>query len=384
VEEAGSAGAAAAIRVSEVRTRDDRDAFVSLPWRIYARDPAWVPPLRREVERFIDPDHHPFYRHGSAVTALARRDGDVVGRILVSDDPNYNRAHGTNVGAFGLFESVDDPAVARALLEASASWLRARGRTAMLGPIEYSTNYTCGLLIDGFDTPPRLLMNHNPPYYAALLTGWGLRPAKDLYAWWIDWNPDLRSWLRYAGRVETNGIRLRRMRKRDLAAEIGRASLVYNESWERNWGFVRMTDAELADLGQHLAEIADERLLLMAERDGQPLGFSMALPDVNEAFRRVGDGRLVRAGLPIGLVRLLLGMRRIRTLRYFTLGVRPMFRGHGIAEALMVRTVATAGELGYGAAELGWTLEDNRRVNRIAERIGARRYKTYRIYEAQL
>jgi len=376
--------APANVQVAPVRTRADRDEFVSLPWRIYAHDPAWVPPLRREVERFIDPEHHPFYRHGAAAIFLARRNGEVAGRILVSDDPNYNREQGTNLGAFGLFECVDDSEVARALLHTAARWLRSRGRDSMLGPIEYSTNYTCGLLVDGFDTPPRLLMNHNPPYYEALLRGWGLAPVKDLYAWWIDDPPDLRPWLARAARIEDNGVRIRRLRKRDLAREIERASLVYHDAWAGNWGFVEMTDAELADLGRHLAEIADERLLLIAERDGEPVAFSMGLPDVNEALRGVRDGRLVRGGLPIGLVRLLIGMRRIRTFRYFTLGVRPAFRGHGIAEALMLSTVSTALGAGYRAAELGWTLEDNVRVNRIATRVGARPYKTYRIYEAAL
>ncbi len=202
------------VQVSSVEGRGDLEAFISLPWRIYADDPAWVPPLRREVHAFLDRDKHPFYRHGAAQAFLARRGEEVVGRILASDDPHYNERHETNVGMFGLFESVDDTEVAHALLDAAAGWLRGRGRTGMLGPIEYSTNYTCGLLVDGFDTPPRLLMNHNPPYYEPLLEGYGLQSVKELYAWWIDQQPDLRPWLARADRIARRGITLRSISKK--------------------------------------------------------------------------------------------------------------------------------------------------------------------------
>jgi GNAT superfamily N-acetyltransferase len=375
---------AARVEVSRVEDREGREAFISLPWRIYANDPAWVPPLRREVAAFIDPAKHPFYRHGAAALLLARRDGEVIGRALVSDDPHYNERHATNVGMFGLFESTDDPEVAGALLDAAGEWLRARGRTGMLGPIEYSTNYTCGLLVDGFETPPRMLMNHNPRYYEGLLLGAGLRPVKELYAWWIDEAPDLRPWLARAARIAARGVTLRPIRKRDLAAEVERVKGIYSEAWYDNWGSVRMTDAEFDDLGRHLAEIADEELLILAERNGKPVGFSLALPDVNEAFRAVGDGRLARWGLPIGLVRLLLAMRHVRTFRYLALGVLPGFQGRGIAEAMILRTLEVALAKGYTGCEMGWTLDDNTRVNRAVMAVGATRYKTYRIYETDL
>jgi GNAT superfamily N-acetyltransferase len=374
-----------AVEVSPVRTGPDLDQFISLPWRIYADDRAWVPPLRREVRAFLDRERHPFYRHGDAQAFVARRGDVVVGRVLASDDPHYNARHATNAGMFGLFEAVDDPAVAGALLEAAARWLRARGRTSLLGPIEYSTNYSCGLLVDGFETPPRLLMNHNPPYYRRLLEGHGLEPVKELYAWWIDRAPDLRPWLERAARLAARGVTLRPIRKRDLPREIERAKRIYDEAWYPNWGSVPMTDAEFNDLGRHLAEIADENLLVIAERDGEPVGFSLSLPDANEALRAVGDGRLVRWGfVPIGLVRLLLAMRRIRTFRYLALGVRPGFQGRGIAEAMVLRTLDAALAAGYTGCEMGWTLDDNTRVNRAIQRVGARRYKTYLIYETSI
>ncbi|HET6380385.1 MAG TPA: GNAT family N-acetyltransferase, partial [candidate division Zixibacteria bacterium] len=367
---AGQAILASGVHVTSVRSEGEREAFISLPWRIYRDDPAWVPPLRREVARFLSPEH-PFLRHGAAHLFLAHRGAEVVGRILVSDDPHFNERHATNAGMFGMFESVNDRRVATALLEAAAGWLAARGRNRMLGPIEYSTNYTCGLLVDGFETPPRLLMNHNPPYYEALLTGYGLRPVKELYAWWIDSVPELRGWQRRAQRVAARGVRIRTIRRKNLAAEVERAKRVYNEAWFNNWGFVRMTDAEFTDLGHHLAEIADERLMFVAELGDEPVAFSLALPDVNEAFRAVPDGRLLHWGLPTGLLRLLVEMRRIRTFRFFTLGVRPAYQGRGIAEALVLRTLDAALAAGYTGCEMGWTLDDNERINRAIQRVGA-------------
>ena len=175
-----------AIEITPVVSKADRDAFIKFPWRIYADDPAWVPPLLLERKEFLDQKKHPFFQHGAAALFLARREGEIVGRIMASDDPRYNAEHDSNVGCFGLFESIDDPAVAQALLGAAEQWLRARGRDEIMGPIDYSTNYVCALLIDGFEHPPTLLTSHNPPYYAALIEGCGFEKAMDWYAWWFD------------------------------------------------------------------------------------------------------------------------------------------------------------------------------------------------------
>jgi hypothetical protein len=173
----------AEIEIRKANSRADRDAFIKLPWRIYENDPAWVPPLLLERKAFIDRDKHPFFEHGKAELFLARRAGEIVGRIMASDDPKYNALHGSNVGCFGMFESICDSEVASALFDAAAAWLRKRGRDEIMGPIDYSTNYLCGLLIDGFQHPPTLLTSHNPPYYARLIEGWGFEKAIDLYAW---------------------------------------------------------------------------------------------------------------------------------------------------------------------------------------------------------
>jgi GNAT superfamily N-acetyltransferase len=374
------------VEVREVRTSRDIDAFVRFPWRIYAGDPHWVPPLILERKEFIDPRKHPFYLHGMAAQFLAYRNGECVGRILASDDPRFNQEHGTNCGCFGMFESVDDQAVAHALLDAAAGWLKARGRNQVLGPADYSTNYECGLLVSGFDTPPRIMMNHNPPYYAALLESWGLTKAKDLYSWWFDRSSDLAE--RWQGRAEKlaarGGFTIRPFRLKDFKAEVEHCKKIYNEAWQRNWGFVKMSDAEFEHLGKHLRDWAVPELLLLAEIEGKPVGFSMTLPDMNEAIAPL-NGRLTSWGLPIGLYKLWRNSKQIKTCRLVTLGVLEQYRRRGITELLILKTFEHGkNTMNYDAAELGWTLEDNTLINRTIEAVGAKHYKTYRLYQKGL
>jgi GNAT superfamily N-acetyltransferase len=321
--------------------------------------------------------------HGAATPLLAFRGDEIVGRVLVSDDPNYNREHQTNLGCFGMFESIDDDQVAQALVEGAADWLRARGRDSMRGPIDYSLNYACGLLVDGFDSPPRIMMGHNPPYYQRLMAACGLAKAKDLYAWWFDDSHDMLSvWGRRAERLAARGrVQVRPLRFADLETEIERCKAVYNAAWQHNCGFVKMTDAEFHHLAKHLKVIANPGLLLLAEVDGEPVGFSMTLPDLNEAIRPL-NGKLFTWGLPIGLIRLMRNRRRVRSARLMALGVLESFRRRGVAELLILRTLEYGKHIaGLTGAELSWTLEDNDLINRTIEAVGGRRYKTYRIYE---
>ncbi len=374
------------IEIKPVLTGGDRDEFVRLPERIYESDPVWVAPLLFERKQFIRPDKHPFYKHGEAAQFLAIRGGRVVGRIQASHDPHYNAQHATNVGCFGLFECVDDPAVAGALLDRAAAWLKDHGRRRMMGPIDYSTNYACGLLVKGHDTPPRVMMNHNPSYYAALLEGWGLAKAKDLYSWWFDDPHDmLEKWKRRAERfAQRSSVTIRSLDARRFDREINTFKAIYNEAWSENWGFVWMTDDELRYFGHLLMEVGLPEMLLVAEIDGQPAGVSLAVPDINEALRPLG-GRLTRWGLPIGLFKLKRAMRRIQTCRLFTLGIVEKYRRRGVAELLILRTLDFGkNEKHYSGAELSWTLEDNDLINRTIEAVGGQRYKTYRIYDKPL
>jgi len=374
------------LEVREVRDRRDLDYFLKLPWRIYASDPHWVPPLLSEVKQFLDPRSHPFYKHGGATKFIALREGEPVGRLLVSDDPRYNQSWNSNVGCFGMFECLNDPPAAHALLDAAAAWLRARGRTGILGPIDYSTNYPCGLLIEGFHTPPRIMMNHNRPYYAALLESWGLRKAKDLNAWWFDDPYNLTErWKRRVERLEARGrIVIRPFRVEDFEAEVERCRRIYNEAMHDHWGFVSLTQAEFHYFARRLEKLATPDLVLLAEVDSRPVGLSITLPDINEALRPL-NGRLTTYGLPLGLLRLIYQKRVIKTLRMVVLDVLEEYRLRGVAEMLIFHTLRYAKNvLHCSAGELSWTLEDNLAVNRTIEAVGGKRYKTYRVYEKEI
>jgi GNAT superfamily N-acetyltransferase len=373
------------ISVTRVASKGDRDAFIKFPWRIYRDDPAWVPPLIIERKEFLNRDKHPFYRHGDAELFLARQDGEIVGRIVASDDPNYNALHGTNVGCFGLFESIDDVEVAAALFEAATNWLRSKGRSEIMGPIDYSTNYVCALLIDGFEHRPTLLTSHNPRYYAELIERCGFSKAKDWYAWWfsepIEAAARLRRIARRALRHEALSIRPIKMRK--LKQESRRLREIYNQAWEKNWGFVPFTEVEFDHLVKELKPIAVPEFTLIAEIADEPAGFILCVPDINVALKHV-NGRLTTLGLPIGLAKLLYYKSRTKTARLVALGVVPKFRHHGIAEMLVLRIVEDAMIKRGFTGELSMTLEDNHAINRFLEAIGANRYKTYRIYSRRI
>jgi GNAT superfamily N-acetyltransferase len=373
------------IEISEVNSRLERDAFIKFPWQIYATDPAWVPPLIIERKTFLDRERHPFYQHGDAALFLARKNGEIAGRIMASDDPNYNSLHQTNVGCFGLFESIDDPDVAAALFEAAAGWLRKRGRTEMMGPIDYSTNYVCGLLIDGFQFPPTILTAHNPPYYRHLIESCGFIKAKDWYAWWFaDPAKAVAHLRRLAARFKAHcPAVIRPANLKSLRDESSRLREIYNQAWEKNWGFVPFTEAEIEFMTHELKPLVIPEFALIAEVGNEPVGFILGVPDINVALRHI-NGRLTTFGLPIGLVKLLYYKSRTRTARLIALGVIEKCRRSGIAEMLVLQIVED-GMIKRGfTGELSLTLEDNFMINRFLDAIGAQRYKTYRIFDRTL
>jgi len=369
------------IEISEVTTRRERNAFIKFPWQIYANDPAWVPPLIIERKTFLNRKRHPFYQHGDAALFLAWKNGEIVGRIMASDDPNYNSLHQSNVGCFGLFESIDDRDVATALFEAAANWLRKKGRTEIMGPIDYSTNYVCGLLIDGFQFPPTILTAHNPSYYRHLIEGCGFTKAKDWYAWWF---ADPAKAVAHLRRLATRFNRrcaatIRPANLRNLRDESRRLREIYNRAWERNWGFVPFTEAEIEFMTNELKPLLVPGFAWIAEMGSQPAGFILALPDINVVLRDL-NGRLTRFGLPIGLIKLLSYKKRIYKGRLIALGVVEEYRRYGIAEMLVLRVIEETMIKRGITGEMSMTLEDNFMINRFLEAIGAQRYKTYRIY----
>jgi ribosomal protein S18 acetylase RimI-like enzyme len=372
------------VEISTIISGRDRDSFIKFPWRIYKDDPAWVPPLIIERKAFLDRKRHPFYKHGDAGFFLARQNGEVVGRIMASDDPNYNSLHHSNVGCFGLFECINNREVAAALFAAASNWLRTRQRGEIIGPIDYSTNYVCGLLIDGFEHPPTLLTSHNPPYYAGLIESCGFTKAKDWYAWWFSRYPEPAERLRKIAstRAGKYGVTIRPINLKNIAREGQRIRAVYNQAWQKNWGFVPFTEAEADHMARELKQVIVPQGTLIAEIGDEPIGFVIGVPDINVALRHA-NGRLTRFGLPIGLMKLLYYRTKIRTGRLIALGVMEKYRRAGIAEMLVLQLMDEAFKRGF-TGELSMTLEDNVMVNRFIEALGAARYKTYRIYSKSL
>jgi GNAT superfamily N-acetyltransferase len=363
--------------------RRDLRRFLRLPWRIYPGNPeapAWVPPLQAERRAFLDRRRNPFFRHSDAQLFLAERNGEVVGRIAAIENRRHLDTYRDGTGFFGLFESFDDPAVARALVDAAASWVRDRGLARLRGPASFTINDECGLLLDAFELPPVFLMAYNPPYYAALLEGCGFRKTQDLYAFRMDVPLAVPSALAtLASAAAAAGVVVRKADFDRLDEEVAHIHRLHSEAWAENWGAVPLTEDEVAALARELVPYADRDLVLFAELGGEPIGIAVVVPDFNRAIA-AARGRL----LPFGWLRLLAARRRIDSVRVLILGVLREHRGRAVDAALYARLIEEAVRKGYRWGELSWILESNRPMLAVLERFGARRYKTYRMYDLDL
>lgn len=397
---ASASGASAPATIREVGRGESVKPFIDLSWKINGGDPNWVPPIReffegllqrekpplhRIFQRLAAPHPHPFHEHAEVALFVAERGGEIVGRIAATVNRRANEFQGNDRGYFGLFECIDDEGVARALLDRAAAWLRERGRTSMQGPFNLSTNdelYSGGVLIDGFDTPPVFMMGHNPPYYQRLVEAAGFEKAKDLLAYWLPHNQPPARLLEGVDRLgKRAGWRIRPVNMKKFKEEVGLVMGVYNSAWERNWGFVPMTEAEFDAMAKEFKPVVDPHLVLIAEKDdGEPIGFILALPDLNRVIKTFPGGRL----LPFGLPKLLLNQRKIRTARLLTLGMKPGYQRSGIGAALYLKCFQYGAQYGYQNAEASWILEDNGPMRQALEKIGAYVYKTYRVYERPL
>jgi GNAT superfamily N-acetyltransferase len=375
---------ASAVEVRPVRTRRELRTFIRLPWRIYAGASNWVPPLVSERKRHLDRRRNPFFEHAEAEYFLAWRGREPVGRVTAHVDHRLNEFQGNRWGLFGFFECERDASTAGALLDAARAWLRERGRDRMLGPLDFSTNHECGLLIEGHDLMPQILENWHQPYYAELLERQDMSKAMDLYKWEImeaDREKVLPVIEDLAERLEPeHGIRLRRMRKRNLGAEVRAFMEVYNQAWSSNWGFVPLTDHELEHMASELKPLLDEDFATVAETaDGTLAGVTLSLPDYNQVLAKL-NGRL----LPLGWLTALRTRRRIDEIRVFALGVKPEFQHTGVAAALYRDVWDACHRRGIARVETGWILEINESMNRAMEALTGRIVKRYRVYEQLL
>jgi hypothetical protein len=369
--------------VHEVASRRDRNSFIKLPWKIYQHDKNWVPPLIAERKEFLDPRRNPFFEHAAVKLFLAHDEaGNLLGRIAAIVNFNHIQTHKEDVGFFGLFEAVNDQATANALFDAASGFLRSHGMKIMRGPENMSVNDDLGLLIEGFEAPPMIMMPHNPRYYEALVEGYGFKKVMDLFAYHGAPSPTLMPQRVVQGAEllqQKYKYTVRTVRMDDFDAEIERIHAVYSSAWEDNWGAVAMTGREFAHLARNLKPVVDPDLCLIAEVNGEVAGFSLALPDYNQVLIRL-NGRL----LPFGIFKFLYYRCRIDAIRIITMGVIKKFRRMGIDNRFYCETYKQALAKGIRHGEMSWILENNVSMNRILENLGFTVYKKYRLYDFPL
>ncbi len=374
------------IEVREVTNSSQLKTFIKFPWKIYAGNPNWVPPLIVDRKDFFNKQKNPFYRFAEVVLLIAYRNGEPVGRIATCINRSHNEFHQEKVGFFGFFECIEDYAVAHRLLKVAMIYLKKAGMEVMRGPCNFSTNHEVGLLINGFELDPMVMMPYNPPYYAEFLERFGLRKAKDLLAFLItqDDVPSERIQKVVERLRERSGAKFRRINVRDFDNEIKRVIQIYNEAWENNWGFVPLSEDEFTHIAKDMKMILNPDMALFAEVDGEPAGFALALPDVNQVIKKL-NGRL----LPFGIFRLIWDLKirkknKINRARILTLGVSKKFQKRGIDNVFYYDLFYNGIKNGYYSGEMSWVLEDNRMMVAAAESLGGKPYKTYRIYETPL
>lgn len=369
------------VEVIPVHTKRQKTLFIDFPHDLYEGDKNYVPELFLGQQDLLSPDKHPFYQHSSARPFLAYLDGRIVGRILAIWNVNHNAIVGANEGHFGFFDTIDNQDVADALLDAAKQWILAKGGSSMVGPINLTTNDTCGLLVEGFESPPKAMMTYNYPYYERLITHYGLTKKEDLRAYMVSSDTvNERSVLlldRLEERLKRSGITLRQINLKDFKNEARRIRDVYNKAWDKNMGFVPMTEAEFEHTAKDLKMIVNPEYCIVAEKDGHIIAFALGVPDINQILIKIKRGRL----LPTGIFKLLFGRKKISFIRVLMLGVLDPYRKLGIEACLYGRIIKNGRKNGLKGAECSWMLDSNYLMNHAIEQVNGQLYKRYRLFE---
>jgi GNAT superfamily N-acetyltransferase len=382
------------LEVRKVSTEAENQAFLRMPWTVYKGDPNWVAPLWRDHMAFFDPAQNPELGHIDFERFVAWRDDRPVGTVIAHVNHLFNQFQEENVGWFGQFELLDDPEAADALLAAAEEWVRERGLDAIRGPATFSTNSEIGVLVDGFDTPPQILMMHAKPYYHSFIEARGYQKIMDMYSYFFDghgWGGRKADKIpekleRVVGLVrKRRPFVVRRPNMRRLDEEVEHVKAIYNAAWEKNWGFVPMTEPEVDKLAEDLKSLVDPDVTFVVEVDGKAVAFGLPLPDLYEPLRKAH----CRPGEPHWwqLLRLLWHWKiagRVTGIRAWGLGVLKEYRGTGIDALLYYEMIKAGLGKGYMNITMGWILENNDMMNRGARMLGAEVYKTYRVYEKPL
>jgi GNAT superfamily N-acetyltransferase len=370
------------VKVNPVSGKAGKMKFIKCQWKFYKNDKNWVPPIIAERSKLLDTDKNPIYQHSEIQLFLAESDGEIVGRIAAIQNGNHQKIHKDDVGFFGFFECVDNPDVAKALFDAAEEWLKAKGLKTMRGPVNPSLNDECAFLLEGFDSPPVTLMPYNPKYYLNLAEKSGLEKAKDLYAFHLDMDTFVTDKMeRLQGLIrKRHGVTIRNIdfkNKVQFNKDVETLKDIYNQAWEPNWGFVKMTEDEFDFLAADLKPVADPRFAFIAETNGKPVGFCLALPDINECLIHNKGGSLLGA-----LWHLLTKKKKIKRVRIIVLGVLPEYQKTGIDAIMYYQFKIVRSETNIQFGEASWILEDNdMMVKGLTETMSSHVYKKYRLYE---
>jgi hypothetical protein len=372
-----------AVEIVPVSSPRELHQFIRLPWKIYRGNPCWVPTLLMEQTKMFSKKHFPFFEHSEAEFFLAKREGEVLGRIAAIKNNNHLKVYNDGVGFFGFFETVDDREVARALLDQAGEWLKARGLKAIRGPENYSQNETAGLLVDAFDKPPVIEMTYNPPYYKEHIESAGFQERMKLFAYAIEGATEIPERLaRVVENIRQNAdFTVRQVNMKRIEEEVDKIRSVYNSAWSENWGAVPFTDNEIKELKNKLISIVVPDLCLIAEINGEAVGTSITVPDFNEVLIKLKSGRL----LPFGIFKLLWYQRKISGVRTIIMGVKKEHRHKGIDIVFYYETFKNGLRHGFHKGEMSWILENNKPMRQALDKIyGTRIYKTYCLYEKEL
>lgn len=368
--------------VSFVESDRERREFLEFPYRLYKNHPYWVPPLRIQQKKLIDTVKNPFYKNAEIALFLGYENGETAGRIAAIIDHRYNEFHGTKTGFFGFFESTDRQDVVSLLIKAASDWLRERGMTSIMGPTNPGMMDTIGVLVEGFDSIPAIMMPYNDPGYDRLLTGAGLIKEMDLYSFIVNAQTVDMDRVNRAKEIvfaRNPGLKVRQINLKRIFDEVDIIRDIFNKAWKNNWGFIPLSKEEFDELAKDLKSIIDPELAYIAEMNGTPVAFTVPLPDYNQIFHTM-NGNL----LPFGIFKLLFGKKKMTNIRTTLMGVLPEFQGRGIDAVLHQQEIEYGLKKGYFSSELGWVLENNMEMIRVAEKIGSHSRKVYRMYGASL
>ena len=371
------------IEVKALHPKKDIVKFLKFAWTIYKDDPNWVPPLMMDKKKLLNKDKNPSFETSQMELFMAYKNGEPVGRIAAIKNDTHNKIHNENIGFFGFFECTNDQEVANALMDTAKDWLKSKGLDAMRGPANPSSNDEFGMLLEGFDDPPRLMMTYNPKYYLDLMDNYGIKKIKDLYAYRIDNKELLKSekLIRVADIAKRRSkVEIKQINLKDFKGELEKVKEVYNKAWAPNWGFIPMTDKEIDNLAKELKPLVEDSLVLFAEVEGKTVAFALVMLDYNELFKDF-DGKL----FPFNVIKLFTQRKKITWARILTLGIIPEYQKRGIDALLYYEITKRAEKLGIMKGEASWILEDNEMMKRGAEQVmNGSIYKKYRVYQMDI